>query len=260
MTRSFRLHVVLVRRLCARRVGEPGQKKQVAMRALEKEYARLTKRPSSNSREFDEVTFRRQLESPDIEAVFAAVTEAWLGGAPLELIDLAMNMHCIDRLLRAGYGESVNWANLKQDLMAAANIRKLMAFDETLAIKSAYHVAWLLHSADLNGLVDVIPVNSIESSSDPNKHIEAVIEAVLNGDPVRAIGLANSYAESGTMVGNSCGGCFSKLAAITRMRGNAASSKLGTLQRNIPIEARYSPRPQVGKQTTVEGESRGDST
>ena len=81
--------------------------------------------------------------------------------------------------------------------MAAANSLKLAELDETLAIRAAYHAAWLIYENGSEGLADEIPAEAAPPNADASKQLETIIELVSQGNPPTAIAESNSYAASG---------------------------------------------------------------
>ena len=184
-------------RQCAKTVGRVSEKKQVAMRLLSEEYAKLATRSHEDASTFDEVSFRQALSSDDLVTVFAAITSAWQHGATVEQIDRAMTMLCVERHLRAAYGNAKDWSNLRNELMASANIRKLAAIDATIAIQSAFHAAWLILKDRSDGLADEIPAAMSPLNSNASAQIECIIRLVKQGKPRDAMAETNSYCTSG---------------------------------------------------------------
>ncbi len=180
-------------RLCARQVGEPEEEKQDAMETLAGEYAKLGTRKSPSHPSIDEAAFRQQLSSDDPTTVFGGITDAWKQGASLEQIELAMTMHCVERLARAAHGDGANWHHLRNELMAVANISKLKAIDETLAIQSAYHAAYLILRTTNRGLVEEIPEVTAKAARDRDKQFETIISEVQQGNAPAAIDQTHNF-------------------------------------------------------------------
>ncbi len=185
-------------RLCAKQCDELNEQDGNAIKLIVGEYDQLGTREHNGNPSFDEAAFRKELGSRDPTTVFRAITNAWQQGATLEQIELAMTMHCVDRLLRAGMGNGANWSHLKIELMAVANITRLGALDETLAIKSAYPAAYLILSADDKGMAEFIP-ETYETNNDEKSDelVEQIIRKIRQGNPSAAIALADRYASSG---------------------------------------------------------------
>ena len=188
-------------RLCAKQCDEPDEQDWKSTKLLVGEYDKLGKCEHNGNPTFDEAAFREQLGSGDPAAVFGAITSAWQQGTTLEQIELAMSMHCVERILRAGLGDRANWDHLKIELMAVANITRLKPLGETLAVKSAYPAAHLILSAGDKGLAEVIHESYSGTNNDLSaKHddlIEEIIRTIRQGNASATIDLADSYCSSG---------------------------------------------------------------
>ena len=168
------------------------------MRLLTEAYSKLDEIKREKVRsldpcDFDEVAFRKQLSSNDTESAFNAITEAWQRGASLEQIALAMTMLCVQRMRRNCDGGGIEWCNLRNELMAVANIRKLCVLDETVAIKSAYHAAWLIVFNGDKSLADAPAEPFVETNSDPNEAITSIVRSIKKGNKSDAIAYTNGY-------------------------------------------------------------------
>ena len=188
-------------RLCAKKGNDLDEQDRNAMSLLVREYDKLAPREPNGSPTFDEAAFRAQLDSGDSATAFSAITSVWQQGATLEQIELAMTMHCVERILRASLGDGANWDHLKIELMAVANITRLKPLGETLAIKSAYPAVHLILSAGDKGLAEGIPETCSESSNDEAERngdlVEQIIRGIRRGNPSATIVLADRYCSSG---------------------------------------------------------------
>ena len=190
------LHVVCNRgaKQCATRVSEHSERELHAMALLEVAYTKLNKNFGERDT-LDEQSFRAAVESGEICRAFDAVTLAWQTGVPVDQIDLALTMLCVERLLRGGYGRGANWDNLKRELQATGVIRRAAQIDMRLAYKTALHAVWQIVRHGDEGLCDVgnFPQYNEFTSDDADEHLLYVRNGIGRADPREAINAANNF-------------------------------------------------------------------
>lgn len=184
---------------CAKMVDRPSDQTQHAIDVLEQEFSKLESVPrgTGSNEHFDEEAFRTQLSAGNVETVFAAITDAWQAGVSIDTLHLAMTMHCVERLQRAGHGSGANWDNLKRELMSTSVMRQAKVIDEQLAIKAAYHAAWQWVRHGEEGLADQMPVAKACPIPNEGEQIGYVIDQIGHSVAPRAMRQANNFIAGG---------------------------------------------------------------
>jgi len=194
------LHVVCNKgaKQCAKEIGEHSEDTLQAIAELESAYNELSAN-YGHGESLDEHAFRREVGAGDISRAFDAVTTAWSTGVPVDQVDLALTMLCVERILGGGYGSGANWDNLKRELQATGVIRRAALIDERLAYKAALHAVWQIVRHGNGALCSVGEFPNLHEfkSDDADEHLLYVRNGVAGANPREAINAANNFLISG---------------------------------------------------------------
>ena len=194
------LHAVCNRgaKQCAKEIGQHTVRTQQAIAELESAYTEFDA-VFGDGETLDEVAFGRELASGDVGKAFRVVTSAWQTGVPIEQVDIALTMLCVERMLRGAYGDCANWDNLKRELMATSVIRRAAAIDDKLAFKAALHATWQIVRHGDAGLCDVDDFPKLDefTSDNEDEHLLYTKNGIGHADARQAVNAANNFLVSG---------------------------------------------------------------
>ncbi len=184
---------------CARAMEPPDTRTSQAIDLLEQTFSHMEQRRRRPGRDdlFAEAEFREKIATGDVATAFDSISSAWRAGVSIQRIQLAITMHAIRRLHRAGFGEKANWDNLKRELMSANVISSIEVVDERWAIRAAYHSVWQSIRHGEEGLAARIPETPATPIPDADEQIHYVIDQIGHSSAMGAIQAANNFVAGG---------------------------------------------------------------